>query len=117
MRFILTLSALGLLLTACTTTSDASIRRHVVGVWSSDSQPGKVGELKSDGTVVVRINGAEPTRGKWLVSNGYLIEGPAEDWSQVNPSLIETNKVLSISGDKAVLLSIDGHTQVTLLRQ
>src|SRR5215471_3532090 len=103
MRFILPLSALGLLLTACTTTSDASIRRHVVGVWSSDSQQGKIGELKSDGTMVVRINGADTARGKSLVSNGYLIEGPAEDWSQVNPSLIESNKILSISTDKAIL--------------
>ncbi len=118
MKVILTLAALGLLLTACTTTtSDASIHRRLVGVWSPDSQPGKVIENRSDGTVVVRINGAETARGRWLVSSGYVIQGPAEDWSHANPSLIESNKVLSSSGDKAVLLSIDGHTPLTIHRQ
>jgi len=119
MKIILTLTALGLLLTACTTTtSDASIHRRLVGMWSvEDSQPGKIIENRSDGTIVVRINGAETRRGRWLVRNGYVIQGPAEDWSQVNPSMIESNKVLSISGDKAVLLSIDGHTQLTIHRQ
>ncbi len=118
MRFVIALTVLGLLLTACTTTtSDASIYRRMVGVWSSDSQPGKVIENKSDGTVVVRINGAETARGKWRVSNGYVIQGPAEALSQDNHSLIESNKVLSISGNTAVLLSIDGHTQLTMHRQ
>lgn len=66
--------------------------------------------------MVVRIDGVEKTF-KWHVQNGYTIQGPTEDWSQANPSLIESNKVLSVSGDRAVLLSVDGHTQLTFHRQ
>jgi len=75
-----------------------------------DSPPGKVIEDRADGTVVVKINGVETARGKWLVSNGNFIGEPAE-------GSIETNKVLSISQDKAVLLSIDGETQLTFHRR
>lgn len=118
MKSILTLLALGLLLTACSTTmSDASIHSRWAGVWTLDSHPGKVVENRSDGTLIVKTDGAETARGRWLVSNGFVIAGPSGDWSQANPSKIETNKVLSISGDKAVLLSIDGQTQLTLHRQ
>ena len=78
---------------------------------------GKVIENRSDGTVVVRMNGAATRRGRWGVSSGYLVQGPAEDWSQANPSMIESNKVLSVSRDQAVLLSTDGHTQMTIRRQ
>lgn len=118
MKIILPLTASALLLAACsTTTRDASIQRRMVGVWSSDSHPGKVVENRSDGTFVVRINGAETARGRWLVSHGYVISGPGTDWRNTNPSLMESNKVLSISGDKAVFVSIDGHTQLTFRRQ
>jgi len=111
MRFILTLSALGLLLTGCTkATSDASIDRRVVGVWSLDTQPGKVIENRSDGTIVVKINGTETARGKWQVKDGYIIEG-------IGNGRVESNKIVSVSEDKIVVLSIDGHTQLTLHRQ
>lgn len=115
---MLILATLSLLLTACTTaTRDASIRRHLVGVWSSDSLPGKVIENKSDGTLAVRMNGTATATGKWLVSNGYVVSGPAEDWSQIYPSLIESNKVLSISKDKTVLLTKDGQSELTFHKQ
>ncbi len=111
MKFILILSALVLLLTACTkTTSDASTYRRVAGVWSSEAQPGKFIENRSDGTIVVRINGAETARGKWQVKDGYIIQG-------IGSGTVESNKILSVSGDKMVVLSIDGHTQLTLHRQ
>jgi hypothetical protein len=97
--------------------SDASIHRRAIGVWSVDSKPGKTVENKSDGTVVIKMNGVETARGKWLVKNGYIIAGPPEDWSQVNPSHVETNKVLSISGNQMVVLSVDGQTQLTCHRQ
>jgi hypothetical protein len=114
MKCLPAIAALALLLTACNaSTSDASLRRRAIGVWISDSQPGKVIENKSDGTYVVRINGAETARGKWLATNGYLVGGPAGDWAQANPHLIESNKVIDISSDKAVLLSIDGRTPLT----
>jgi hypothetical protein len=118
MKYLLPLSALTLLLTSCTPgMSDASIHRRLIGVWSVDSKPGKTVEGKSDGTVVTRMNGVETARGKWMVQNGNIIAGPLEDWSQVNPSRIETNKVLSISGDNMVVLSIDGQTQLTYHKQ
>ena len=82
----------------------------MVGVWSSDAQPGKVIENRSDGTIVVRINGAETARGKWQVKDGYIIEG-------IGSGIVESNKILSVSGDRIVVLSIDGHTQLTLHRQ
>jgi hypothetical protein len=118
MKYIITLFALGLLLTACTATmSDTAIRRRMVGVWSSDSHPVKVMENKSDGTIVIRINGVETARGTWQVKNGNIIAGPSDSSPQAIHTHTETNKVLSISGDKAVLLSIDGHTQLTFHRQ
>ena len=111
MKFILTLFAVSLLLTACTkNTSDASIQRRVVGVWTSDSRSGKVVENRSDGTIVVRVNGVETARGKWQVKDGYMIEG-------IGSSIVESNKILSVSGDRMVVLSIDGHTQLTLNKQ
>jgi hypothetical protein len=101
----------GLLLTACaTTTSDASICRRAIGVWSSDSQPGKSIENRSDGIIVVKVNGLETARGKWQVKNGYVIEG-------IGNSIVESNKVLKVSRDEMVILSIDGHTQLTWRRQ
>jgi hypothetical protein len=107
-----------ILLAGCTnTTSDASIRHQLVGAWSSATQQGKVIANKPDGTMVVTVNGIETARGKWLVSNGYVIQGPIEDWSQAKASLVESNKVLSISKEKAVLLSIDGHSRLTFHRQ
>jgi hypothetical protein len=82
----------------------------MVGVWSSDAQPGKVIENRSDGTIVERISGAETARGKWQVKDGYIIEG-------IGGGIVESNKILSVSGDRIVVLSIDGHTQLTLHRQ
>jgi hypothetical protein len=118
MKFIPTLFALSLLLTACTTTtSDTAIRRQMVGVWSLDSRPGKIVENKSDGTIVVKIDGVETANGTWRVENGYMIEGPSDASSQASHTHTETNKVLRVSGDKEVLLSIDGHTQLTFHRQ
>ena len=111
MKFMLTLFAVSLLLTACTkNTSDASIQRRVVGVWTSDTRSGKVIENRSDGTIVVRVNGVETARGKWQVKDGYMIEG-------IGSSMVESNKILSVSGDRMVVLSIDGHTQLTLNKQ
>lgn len=111
MKIILTLTALGLLLTACTTTTgDTSIHQRLIGVWSSDSQPGKVIENRSDGIMVVRINGVETARGKWQVKDGYMIEG-------IGSSRVETNKVLSVSGNKMVVLSVDGQTKLTFHKQ
>ena len=111
MKYIPTLVALSLLLTACTkTTSDTAIRRQMVGSWSLDSRPGKVIENKSDGTIVVRIDGVESARGKWQVKDGYMIEG-------IGSSTVESNKILSVSGGKIVVLSIDGHTQLTFNKQ
>jgi hypothetical protein len=60
---------------------------------------------------VLRVNGKETERGRRLVSNGYEVIGPLGDWSRVNPALLESNKVLSISGDKAVFLTNDGRTE------
>ena len=71
-----------------------------------DSRPGKVIENKPDGTIVVRIDGVETARGTWLVKDGYMIEG-------IGSGTVESNKILSVSGDKMVVLSIDGHTQLT----
>ena len=111
MKYIPTLFALSLLPTACTTTtSDTAIRRQIVGLWSLDSRPGKVIENKSDGTIVVRIDGVETARGTWQVKDGYIVEG-------IGSSTAESNKVVSVSGDKMVVLSIDGHTQLTFNKQ
>jgi hypothetical protein len=118
MKFIPALFALSLLLTACaTTTSDSAIRRRLVGVWSSDSNPGKVIEYRSDGTVVVKMNGMETARGRWQVTTGYIIQGPAEALAQGSHAQTESNKVVSVVANKAVLLSIDGHIQLTFHRQ
>jgi hypothetical protein len=85
---------------------DGQIRRRIVGVWSLDADPSKVIENKSDGSIVVKKSGVEAFRGKWQVKNGYIIAGT-----------VESNKVLRIFGDKMVVLSIDGHTQLTFHRQ
>jgi hypothetical protein len=76
-----------------------------------DSQPGTVIENRADGTTVKRKNGAETDRGTWQVKDGYLIV------ESIGSSTVESNKVLNVSGDKAILLSIDGHTQLTVHRQ
>jgi hypothetical protein len=89
----------------------------MVGVWSLDSRPSKVVENKSDGTIVVSINGVETARGTWRVENGYIIEGPSDASSQTRLAQTETNKVLSVSSEKAVLMSIDGHTQLIFHKQ
>ncbi len=110
MKSILAIIALSLLLTGCTTrTSDSAIRREVVGVWTLASAPGKVIVNKPDGTILVRIEGVETLRGRWQVKDGYIIEG-------IGSSTVESNKVLRVSGDEMVVLSIDGHTPLTLHR-
>jgi len=111
MKYLPPMVALSLLLTACTkTTSDSAVSRQMIGSWSLDSRPGKVIENKADGTIVVRIDGIETARGKWLVKDGYLIGG-------VGSGTVESNKILSVSGDKLVVFSIDGHTQLTFNKQ
>ena len=118
MKNRLPLFALSWVLTGCaTTTSDVAIRRQMMGVWSSDSRPGKVIENKSDRTMVVRMDGVETARGTWRVERRYLIVGLADASSRTGQAHTETNKILSVSGDKAVLLSIDGHTQLTFHRK
>ena len=82
----------------------------MVGAWTSESRPGTVIENRSDGAVVVRVNGVETARGKWQVKDGYMIEG-------IGSGTVESNKVLSVSGDKMVVLSIDGQTQLTFNKQ
>jgi hypothetical protein len=82
----------------------------VVGTWSSDSQPGKTIENKSDGTIIVRKNGVETARGKWEVKDGYITAGGES-------GILESNKILTVVGDKMVILSIDGHTQLTFHRR
>ena len=112
MKNILSLIAASLLLTACTTTmSDASIHRRVVGTWLVEgSQPVKTIENRSDGTTVARDAGVEKARGTWQIKDGYIIV-------QVAGSNTESNKVVSVSRDKLVILTIDGQTQFTCLRQ
>jgi hypothetical protein len=118
MKSILMLFALSLLLTSCaTTTSDTATHSRLIGVWSSDSRPGRVIELRSDGTILVKKDGVETARGTWRVENGYIIQEPVDASSQTSHTQAETNKVLSVSGDKAVLMSIDGHTQLAFHRQ
>ncbi|HZR18700.1 MAG TPA: hypothetical protein VFE51_15515 [Verrucomicrobiae bacterium] len=111
MKYTLILFALSLSVTACTTTtSDTAIRRQIVGLWSLDSHPGKVVENKSDGTIVVRTDGVETARGTWQIKDGYIVDG-------IGSSTVESNKIVSVSGDKVVVLSIDGHTQLTFNKQ
>ncbi len=108
---LITLFTLCLLLTACTTTtSDASIRRHLVGAWTSDSRPGRVIENRSDGTVVVRENGVETAKARWEVKDGYIISG-------IGSGTVESNKVLRVSADEVVIEGLDGHPQLTWHRQ
>lgn len=113
MKLSIAISTLALLLTACTLTmSDASIRRQAPGIWSSESQPGKVIESRSDGTCVISIDGVEKVSGNWWVSHGYLVarlRSPSQE-------RIESNKVIRISAKEVVVLSIDGQTQVTFYR-
>jgi hypothetical protein len=105
---------LALLLTACASgTSDASIRRQAIGVWSSDSQPAKVIESNRDGTCVVKVDGVEKVRGNWWVSNGYLV---ARLHSATFDG-VESNKVIRITAKEVVVLSTDGQTPVTFHRQ
>jgi hypothetical protein len=111
MKSILALCALCLLLTACSkAASDASVYRRVTGVWTCEARPGKVIENRSDGTVVVRVNGVETAKGEWQIKGGYLI-------ADVGGGVVESNKVLSVSGDTMVVLSMDGHTQLTCHKQ
>lgn len=113
-RILLAVSTLVLLLTACAIgTTDASIRRHAIGVWSSASQPGKVVESNRDGTCVIKIEGVERVSGNWWVSNGYLV-------AQLHSATfegVESNKVISISANELIVQSIDRQTQVTFHRQ
>jgi len=116
MKPTLILFALSLLLTACTTaTSDTATHSRLIGAWSLDSRPGKVIEIKSDGTIVAKMNGVETARGTWRVENGYIIQERIQ--SQTSPTQTETNKVVSVSGDKAVFVSIDGETRLIFHRQ
>lgn len=118
MKSILTLFALSLLLTACTTTtSDAAIRRHMIGVWSLDSDPTKVIENRADGSYVMKRSGIETVKGTWQVKNGYAIGTVTNAFRQDGAFQVESNKVLRILGDEMVVLSIDGHTQLTCHRQ
>ena len=118
MKTILTLFTLSVLLSACsTTTSDTAIRRRMVGVWSVDSDPTKVIENRADGSYVMKRSGIETVKGTWKVKNGYAI-GTVTNASRLDGNFqVESNKVLTILGDKMVVLSIDGHTQLTCHRQ
>ena len=96
--------------------SDRQIRNRMAGVWVSDAKPPKVIDNQADGTIVVRINGREQAAGTWQVRNGYLISTPAAS-SVSHPALTESNKVLMVTRDLAILLSIDGQTLLTFHRQ
>jgi len=120
MKSIIALSALVLLATSCaTTSSDTSIRDQLLGAWTQDSHQGKVIENMPNGTIVMTTDGAETVRGKWFVTNGYIVivAGSPGNSSQIHLPLIESNKVLSVSAEKAVLLDTDGQTKYTFHKQ
>lgn len=117
MRSLLALSALGLLFTACTsTTSDAALRRQLVGAWVSDANPHKVVENQPDGSMVVRTDGYETALGTWQVQDGYFLIGPAAS-AKGNQAQLESNKVVSVSGGRAIFMSPDGKTELTFHRE
>ena len=61
--------------------------------------------------------GIETVKGTWRVKNGYVI-GTVTNASRLDDNFqVESNKVVSILGDKMVVLSIDGQTQLTCHRQ
>ena len=97
--------------------SDAQIRRRIVGVWSLDSDPMKVIEHKADGSYVVKGAGVETVKGTWQVKNGYTIGTVTNASRQDGNFQVESNRVLRVFGDKMVVLSIDGHTQLTCHRE
>ena len=84
----------------------------MAGVWRSDAKPSKVVENRVDGTIAIRINGHEQAMGTWQVRNGYLISS-----NTGNPAVTDSNKVLMLSQDTAILQSIDGHTPLIFHRQ
>jgi hypothetical protein len=89
----------------------------MVGVWSLDSDPSKVIENRADGSYVMKRSGIETVKGTWQVKNGYAI-GTVTNASPLDGHFqVESNKVLRIFGDEMVVLSIDGHTQLTCHRQ
>jgi len=96
--------------------SDDQIPRRIVGGWSFDSDPKKAIEHRADGNVVVKSSGIETDRGTWQVKNGYIINSAPKGSSHISNFQMESNKVLRILGDKMVVLSMDGHTEVTLHR-
>jgi len=97
--------------------SDDQIRRRIVGVWSLDSDPMKVIENRADGSYVVKRSGIETVKGTWQVKNGYAIGTVTNASRQDGNFQVESNRVLRVFGDKMVVLSIDGHTQLTCHRQ
>jgi hypothetical protein len=111
MKFIMLLSVMGLLLISCVTLSgDASIRRGAVGLWMSDSQPGRVIDNRGDGTFVQTRYGTNAIRGTWNVRDGYIV-------GTFSPDRVESNKVISLSADTLVVLSIDGQRQLVWRKQ
>ena len=114
---LMVLVAAGILFRPTHHLSDLQIRKGIIGTWSQASRPLKVIENKPDGTMVVKVSGTEMSRATWQVANGYVICTPSGPLTNGNPADIESNLVLSLSGNKVVLLSIDGQTALTFFKQ
>jgi len=97
--------------------TDSQIREQIIGTWALAPHPAKVIENKADGTMSVKVSGVETARGTWQVANGYIICATSKPSTNSTPPDVESNRVLSLSKNKIVLLSIDGQTPLTFYKQ
>ncbi len=65
----------------------------------------------------MKRSGIETVKGTWQVKNGYAIGTVTNADRQDGAFQVESNKVVSLLGDKLVVLSIDGHTQMIWHKQ
>jgi hypothetical protein len=97
--------------------TDYQIRARMVGAWINDSDPAQIVEQKTDGTFVVTKSGRDPIFGTWQVHNGFAVGTVTNVTSVDGHFQSASNKVLRVVGNRMVVLSTDGRSELTLHRR
>ena len=85
----------------------------MVGAWINDLDPAQIVEQKTDGTFAVTKSGRDPIFVRWQVQNGFAVGTVSNVDGHFQSA---SNRVMRVVGNRMVVLSTDGRSELTLHR-
>lgn len=114
------ISLIATILAACSTKrNEAKVREKLLGTWRADWDASRTLENRADGSFVTKFTidrtNAVTIEGEWRVQGGFIVGTMTNSsWPNVVTGA-ESNKIISVSENKLVVLGRDGGTNELVL--